>query len=61
MPIYFSLYNNGGLVEGWINLAGGVATGNLAWICPSGVALPAGFPQGFDTVVQVTGGTVQKK
>ena len=57
VPLYVNLYKNSGLVEGWINLAGGVVTGNLAWIRPSGVVLPVGFPQGFDTVVQVTGAT----
>jgi hypothetical protein len=57
VPVYVSLYNNSGLLEGWINLAGGVVTGNLTWIRPSGVLTPAGFPEGFDTVVQVTGVT----
>jgi hypothetical protein len=57
VPLYVSLYNNSGLLEGWINLAGGVGTGNLAWVRPSGVLLPVGFPQGFNTVVQVTGAT----
>jgi hypothetical protein len=55
VPLYANLYTNGGLVEGWINLAGGSVTGNLTWIRPGGVLLPPGFPQGFDTGVQVTG------
>jgi hypothetical protein len=55
VPLYFSLYNNSGLVEGWINLAGGVVTGNLTWIRPSGVVTPSGFPAGFDTEVGVSG------
>ncbi|MGD0413228.1 MAG: hypothetical protein ABSC18_16170 [Verrucomicrobiota bacterium] len=56
-PLYVNLYTNGGLLEGWINLAGSAPTGNLTWIRPGGVLLPAGFPAGFDTVVQVTGTT----
>jgi hypothetical protein len=60
VPLFVNLYTNGGLLEGWINLAGGAATGNLTWIRPSGVLLPAGFPQGFDTVVQVTGAAYQQ-
>jgi hypothetical protein len=62
VPLFVSLYNGGlfnnnGLLEGWLNLAGGVVTGNLTWIRPAGVILPAGFPLGFDTGVQVTGAT----
>jgi hypothetical protein len=57
VPVYASLYNNGGLLEGWINLAGGGVTGNLTWIRPAGVLLPGGFPQGFDTLVQAKGTT----
>jgi len=57
VPLYGNLYNNSGLVEGWINLTGGVASGSLTWIRPSGVLVPAGFPQGFNTLVQVTGVT----
>jgi len=53
VPLYVSLYNNSGLLEGWINLAGGGVTGNLTWIRPSGVNQPGGFPEGFDTIVQV--------
>jgi hypothetical protein len=60
VPLFVNLYTNGGLLEGWVNLAGGAATGNLTWIRPSGVLLPAGFPQGFDTVVQVTGAAYQQ-
>jgi hypothetical protein len=61
VPLFVSLYNNGGLLEGWINLAGGVVTGNLTWIRPSGVLAPAGYPQGFDTVVQVTGAALSRR
>jgi hypothetical protein len=53
VPLYVSLYNNSGLLEGWINLTGGGVSGNLTWIRPSGVNQPGGFPEGFDTVVQV--------
>jgi hypothetical protein len=55
VPIYANLYTNGGLLEGWINVAGGAPTGNLTWIRPSGVLLPDGFQGGFETVVEVTG------
>lgn len=55
VPLYASLYNNTGLVEGWINLANGGVSGSLNWVRPSGVLLPSGFPQGFDTTLQVTG------
>ncbi len=57
VPIYASLYTNGGLVAGWINVGGGAVTGNLAWIRPGGVLQPSGFPLGFDTAVQATGAT----
>jgi hypothetical protein len=57
VPLYVNLYTNGGLLAGWINLAGSNLVGNLTWIRPSGVLAPAGFPQGFDTVVQVGGAT----
>jgi hypothetical protein len=61
MPLYVNLYNNGGLLEGWINVVGGAAsntvTGNLTWIRPSGVLVPAGYPQGFATMAQVSGMT----
>jgi hypothetical protein len=51
-PIYVNLYNNNGLLEGWINLAGSNVTGNLTWVCPgTGLSLAGGF----NTVVQVTG------
>ena len=55
IPLYISLYNNTGLLEGWVNVAGGVVTGNLTWIRPSGITAPAGFPLGFDTVALVSG------
>ena len=57
VPIYVSLYNNSGLLEGWINLAGGAPSGSLAWIRPPGVVMPPGYPAGFDTVVKVEGTT----
>jgi len=55
VPLYMNLYNSGGLLEGWINLAGSTPVGNLTWICPGGALAPADFPQGFDTAVQVGG------
>ena len=57
VPLYVNLYNNGGLLEGWINLARGSATGNLTWICP-GSGLPVVGE--FSTVVQVAGTTSNK-
>jgi hypothetical protein len=54
LPFYVSLYNNLGLLEGWLNLASEPVIGNLTWIRPSGINLPPGYLQGFDTVVQVT-------
>jgi hypothetical protein len=57
VPFYVSLYNGTGLVEGWLNLAGGVVTGNLAWIRPLGIPLPLGYPLGFNTMVTVSGAT----
>jgi hypothetical protein len=59
VPLYINLYTNGGLLAGWINVAGSTPVGNLTWIRPSGVLMPAGFPQGFDTVVQVGGATYE--
>ncbi len=60
VPLYVNLYNNSGLLEGWLSLAGGLVTGHLTWIRPSGILLPPGFPQGFDTVVQVSGTTASQ-
>jgi hypothetical protein len=57
VPLCVNLYTNGGLLEGWINLAGGTPAGNLTWIRPAGVTLPPGFPQGFGTRVEVAGAT----
>jgi hypothetical protein len=55
VPLYANLYTNGGLLEGWLNLAGSAPTGNLTWIRPGGVLQPAGYPLGFDTQAQVGG------
>ncbi len=53
-PIYASLYNNAGLIEGWITISNATAvSGNLFWFRPPG-ALPAGFPLGFNDIVQVS-------
>jgi hypothetical protein len=60
VPIYVNLYTNGGLLEGWINLAGTSPVGNLTWVRPGGVLVPAGFLQGFNTVVKVSGATYQQ-
>jgi hypothetical protein len=55
VPLYVNLYNNGGLLEGWINLAGGATSGQLTWICP-GIGIP--LAGGFSTSVQVTDTTI---
>jgi len=55
VPFYVSLYNNTGLVTGWLNLGSGGVTGTVTWIRPSGVRVPVGYPQGFDTLANVTG------
>jgi hypothetical protein len=55
VPVYVNLYTNGGLLEGWINFSGGGPVGDLTWIRPSGVLVPPGFPDGFDTEIQVGG------
>jgi hypothetical protein len=52
VPVYVNLYNNGGLLEGWLNLAGSGVVGNLRWIYPGSGPSLAGA---FNTVVQVTG------
>jgi hypothetical protein len=57
VPLYFNLYNGTGLLEGWIELAGGNVTGGLTWICP---ALSTASAEGFVAVVQVTGATTQR-
>lgn len=57
VPLFSRLYTNGGLLAGWVNLAASTPSGNLTWIRPSGVLQPAGFSQGFTTVVQVGGTT----
>jgi len=60
VPIYINLYTNGGVLEGWINMDSGSPVGTLTWIRPSGVLKPAGFPKGFDTLLQVSGATYQQ-
>lgn len=57
VPLYFNLYEDAGLLEGWINLAGGKVTGSLTWICPVFSKTSAG---GFQAVAQVVGATTQQ-
>jgi hypothetical protein len=47
-PIYQSLYNNTGLLVGWVTLVQGSPMGNLKWICPasSGFTNIVSFGQG---------------
>jgi hypothetical protein len=37
-PVYQSLYNNTGVLAGWITFAGGAPIGNLTWIRPANAA-----------------------
>jgi hypothetical protein len=52
-PLYLSLYNGAGLVEGWIDLASGQPAGLITWICPGGVSPAVPYLQGFTNVVNV--------
>lgn len=54
IPLYFSLYGGLGLAEGWINLAGGVPAGTIAWIRPAGLTNGLPFPLGFTNVLAVS-------
>ncbi|MGD0813390.1 MAG: fibronectin type III domain-containing protein [Verrucomicrobiota bacterium] len=54
IPFYCSLYGGSGLIEGWINLAGGVPTGAVTWIRPAGVTNSLPFPFGFTNVLNVS-------
>jgi hypothetical protein len=57
VPLYFNLYDDAGLLEGWINLASGRVTGSLTLIRP----VPSTTsPGGFVTVAQVAGATTQQ-
>jgi hypothetical protein len=47
-PVYQSLYNNTGVLAGWITFAGGAPIGDLTWIQ---LANPAQSTQGFTNVV----------
>jgi hypothetical protein len=53
IPFYCSLYGGSGLVEGWINLAGGAPNGSVTWIRPAGVTNSLPFPLGFTNVLNV--------
>jgi len=49
-PLYQSLYNNTGMLAGWITFAAGAPIGNLTWI------QPAGLTQGFTNVISFGAG-----
>jgi hypothetical protein len=53
IPFYLSLYGGLGLAEGWINIANGVASGTITWICPAGTPADPSFPLGFTNVLSV--------
>jgi hypothetical protein len=57
VPIYIMPHAKSCLLEGWINLTGGVVTGNLAFIRPTTANMPSGFPQIYNAEVQATGST----
>jgi hypothetical protein len=52
-PVYQSLYNNTGLLAGWITLADGAPIGDLIWIQP---ANPVQSMQGFTNVISFGAG-----
>jgi hypothetical protein len=53
IPFYISLYGGLGLIEGWINLAGGVPNGTMEWIRPAGITTANPFPQGFTNFLTI--------
>jgi hypothetical protein len=52
-PVYQSLYNNTGVLAGWINLAGPAPIGNLTWIQSSNPLLSQ---NGFSTTISFGAG-----
>ena len=53
IPLYFNLYGGTGVMEGWINIAGGQPAGIISWVRPAGASSPIPFAGGFDTIVNV--------
>jgi len=58
IPLYFNLYNNTGVLEGWVNLAGGSVNGLVTWVRPAGIITAMPFPLGFTNVVTIGSGLV---
>jgi hypothetical protein len=52
-PVYQSLYNNTGLLAGWLTVAGGAPVGNLTWIQP---ADPSELRTGFTNIISFGAG-----
>jgi hypothetical protein len=52
-PVYQSLYNDTGLLAGWIAFSGGAPAGNLTWIQPAAVAP---FTQGYTNIISFGSG-----
>jgi len=52
-PLYASLYGGSGLLEGWVNLAGGVPSGTITWVCPTGISSLIPYPNGFTNVTTI--------
>ncbi len=50
LPLFIQLYENGGLLAGWVNIFGSPSTCMLTWICPSGPAT-AGFTNVIEAAV----------
>lgn len=54
VPVYASVYNNTGLLFGWINIGSGEPQGQLTWVKPASI-LATLYPNGFTNVVVVMG------
>ena len=52
-PVYQSLYNNAGLLAGWLTFAAGAPIGNLTWIHPPN---PAQSTPGFTNIISFGAG-----
>jgi hypothetical protein len=53
LPVYASLYNNTGLLLGWIDLASNAASSNVTWIKKASHSML--YPGGFTNVLSVSG------
>jgi hypothetical protein len=53
LPLYFNIYGGTGLVEGWISIANGAASGTITWIRPPGILTGLLIPAGFTDILSV--------